>query len=315
MKVPKSILNGSSMLLMGFPECVSSYFLLMQLDKDFKPLFKLLETQPDLSEKVQSFGDLNHVIRVKNVDVGQMQMLEDELNLSLLDSVKLLSLSANDVITNQTSENGLLSEFSIRGSNLKSALPSSFSSVVDEVFELERGSSAPSFSVQIPTSMLNTSPASHIGSGPMNLHRIKAGTSSPNWEVGTQINNLSKVANVTPDYSSSTYLSSNLMGLTQSGSASLLSSGPGRSTTVKKLSASKSDQDLASLRSPHSADVGLYTKMDEDQLMSGKRSARLPRPTVPQVSASSAKANVAGSLSVSRSNSWVTTPVCKIPIL
>ena len=71
-KVPKNIGNGSSMLLMGFPDCGSSYFLLMLLDKDFKPLFKLLETQQDPSGKAHSFNDLNNVMRIKNIDIGQM---------------------------------------------------------------------------------------------------------------------------------------------------------------------------------------------------------------------------------------------------
>lgn len=269
-KVPKNISNGSSMLLMGFPECGSSYFLLIQLDKDFKPLFKLLETQPDLSGKAQSFGDSNQVLRIKDVDIGQMQMLEDELNLSLLGCGKL-SFSANDVATSQTSERGVLSEFSLEGSKLSSGLSSSFSSIVDEVFELERGSSAPSFSVQGITSTFNSSPASHFGSSPMNLHSIA------------------------PTYNGSTYSSSNMKSLIQSGSASLLSSNSGRNTPVKKLPVSKSDQDLASLRSPHSAEVGSYTGMDEDQLtVTGNRSARLlspPQPTGPQVSAVTEKAN------------------------
>lgn len=314
-KLPKNILSGSAMLVMGFPECGSSYFLLMQLDEDFKPLFKLLETQPDPSRKAQSFVDLNHVIRLKNIDIDMMHILEDELNLSLLDSLPL----DNDIGANQNPEIGLLSEFSTKASNLNSVLPSSFSSVVDEVFELERGSSAP-FSVQSPSSMFAGSPAPHTGPVARNLYGMRAGT-SPKWDVGSQMNNLTKVANVNTNYSNLPYLSSNLTGLSQSSSASLLSSGPGKSTPVKKLSASKSDQDIPSLRSPYSAEVGLYATTDDDQLVSN-HSARLSHQSNLQVSTASAKVisstnslpigTAAGSLYVSRSRSLVTTSLCKI---
>lgn len=320
-RVPKNILSGSAMLIMGFPECGSSYFLLMQLDEDFKPLFKLLETQPDLSGKVQSFVDLNHVIRMKNVDVGMMHILEDELNLSLLDSVKLLPQD-HDMGALQTPTNGLLPEFSTRASKFNSVIPSSFSSVVDEVFELERGSSAP-YSAQLPNLTFNNSLASHVGSAARSFHGMNSGISSK-WEVGSQIYDLTKVANINPNYSNLPYLSSNLLGFSQSSSASSLSSGPGTSATVKKLSASKSDQDIPSLRSPYSAEVGLYNTMDEDQIVSGNQSARMSRQPVRQIATLTAKTNVstislpigsaAGSLYVSRSRSLVTTPLCKIPI-
>lgn len=75
----------------------------MHLDKDFKPIFKLLETQPDPSGKAESFSDLNHVVRLKNIDIGQMMMFEDDLNLSLLDCRKLLSVLPS-LGPNQTSE-------------------------------------------------------------------------------------------------------------------------------------------------------------------------------------------------------------------
>ena len=50
----------------------------------------------------------------------------------------------------------------------------------------------------------------------------------------------------------------------QSSSLSSLSSVTVRSAAGKKLSASKSDQDLASLRSPHSLEVSSGLSMDED---------------------------------------------------
>ncbi|KAL3537818.1 hypothetical protein ACH5RR_001184 [Cinchona calisaya] len=261
-KLPKNISNGSRMLLMGFPECGSSYYLLMQLDKDFKPLFKLLETLPDSSGKAESFSDLNNVIRVKNVDVGRMLMCEDDLILCLLDCGKLLSVLPS-LGPSQASELSLLSEFSLEGSTPTSSLPSKFSSIVDEVFELEKGSTG-----QGPPSAYGTYSVPHFGPGAMNLHSTKVGTLSPKWEGVQQVpqnSNVTRVSGIPPNYNGSNYTASNCRGLIQSGSAGSISSGPGRSQ-VKKLSTSKSDQDLTSLRAPHTGGVGSYAVMDGHQL-------------------------------------------------
>lgn len=315
-KVPKNILNGQNSLLMGFPDSGSSYFLLMQLDKDFKPLFKLLETQANPSGKDHSSCDLHNFIRSKNVDIGLIQVHEDEVNLSLLDFGKLFSLSPNSVGANHTSGQGLLSEIALEGSVLGSGnLPSSFSSIVDKVFELERGSSGP-FSSQGPSSSFNTSVALPLGSGPVNFRSIKGGTPA-------HISNVPKAPSGSPHYSGSFYSSSNLKGIIQTLPASSPSSGPVRGATLKKLSASKSDQDLSKIRSAHSADSS--ATMDEDQLnASGSRSSRLlspPRLTGPRISAPIAKpigpinsttAAMDGSFKVSGSSSWATTTECKL---
>ncbi|KAJ9180101.1 hypothetical protein P3X46_008386 [Hevea brasiliensis] len=315
---------------MGFPDCGSSYFLLVQLDKDFKPLFKLLETRPDPSTKGLSSNDSNHVIHMKKIDVSQMQLFEDVLNLSLLDWGKLAgSLPAG--VSNQSSEHGLLSEFSLEGPMQIAGYPlSSFSSVVDEVFELEKGASAPSFPLQNLKSY-NASAASRFGSVPMNLQTAKTGTPSPKWEGGLQVsqmNNFVKVSSAGSHYNGLLHPSSNLKGSTHSNLFSSLSSGLGRGTTVKKLSASKSDQDLASLRSPHSVEVGSNSSVDEDHLrllndtsmdaLSGSRSSRLLSPShstgsrssTPGVGLrSSPTGPVAASVRVTGSSSLATTPV------
>lgn len=316
-KLPKNIFNGSSMLLLGFPECGSSYYLLMQLDKDFKPLFKLLETQSGSLGKGESLSDMNNVIRVKNVDIGQMLMSEDDLNLSLLDCRKLLSVLPT-LASNRTSD-----EFSLEGSVISSCSASNFSSIVDEVFELEKGSAAQNYPSQVST--FGSSPASHFGSGVLNIPGTKVGTSSPKWDGVTQIsqgNNSTRLSNVGngPIYSSSNY-----RGLIQSGSTGSISSGPGRSQ-LKRLSSSKSDQDLASLM-PHSGAIGSYSIMDEhQQTTSGIRAARHFSPTLEigaSVSAPNARTNgprssptgaVSGNTS-SGYNSWVQSPQCKIASL
>ncbi|KAE8688487.1 Mediator of RNA polymerase II transcription subunit 14 [Hibiscus syriacus] len=221
-KVPKNLVNGSAVLVMGFPDSESSYFLLMELDKVFKPVFKLLEIQPEASGKGHSFNDLNNVLVSSLPNVGG---------------------------PNQISE---LDMFSLDGSRQIVGGPSS---------------------IHLPH-------LSHLTSVPMNLHSVKAGTPSPKWEAGLQVPQHNNVAKSS-----------------------------GRITSSKKLSASKSEQDLASLRSPHSVDNGV---LDEDQLRllsdtskdapSASRSRLLspPRPTLPRVVGQNAKPN--GSRSSSPGN-------------
>lgn len=317
-KLPKNIFNGSSMLLMGFPECGSSYFLLMQLDKDFKPFFKLLETQSGSLGKGESLSDINNVIHVKNVDIGQMLMSEDDLNLSLLDCRKLLAVLPT-LASNRTSD-----EYSLEGSVLSSCSSSNFSSIVDEVFEVEKGSAAQNFPSQVST--FGSSPASHFGSGVLNIPGTKVGTSSPKWDGVTQIsqgNNSTRLSNAA---NGSVYPTNNYKGLIQSGSTGSISSGPGRSQ-VKRLSSSKSDQDLASLMPSHSGAIGSYSIMDEhQQTTSGTRAARHLSPTLEigtSVSAPNARTNgprssptraVSGNMGAVY-NSWVQSPQCKIASL
>lgn len=301
---------------MGFPDCGSSYFLAMQLDKDFKPQFKLLETRPDSS------GDLNHVLRIKKIDIGQMQMLDDEMNLSLVDWEKLCPLVPNAAGPNQTSEHEFLpdigceSSMQIAGNHL-----SGFASLVDEVFGLEKGSSAPPLSVQNFSSSLNTS-ATHYGSAPMNLHNVKGGTSSAKWEGGIhvpQVTNVTRASGVGSNthYYGSMYSSGTAKGPTQSSSVGSLSTSQGWSTTGKRLSGSKSEQNLASTKSPPSVDTGSCTATDEDQLRAlsdsgndascGNQSSQLLSPP-----RSSPNGPPVGPLRAAGSGSCATTPVCKI---
>ncbi|KAI9098996.1 hypothetical protein K1719_024763 [Acacia pycnantha] len=273
-KIPKSVINGSAMLLMGFPDSGSSYFLAMQLDKDFKPQFKLLGTQLDSSGKDASSGDLSHALRIKNIDIGQMQILEDEMNLSLNAGCQL----------------------------------SGFASLVDEVFGQEKGSFALPHPVQNFSSSLNTS-ATHYG----NLLGIKGGTSSPKWESGlhmSQINNVANASGVASHYYGSMHSSSNAKGPVQSSSMGMLSTGQGWSTTGRKLSASKSEQNLASLRSPPSVDNGSCTAMDEEQLRMLSDNSRISTPnSKPDGPLFSPNGPPVGSLRVAGSGSCVATPV------
>jgi len=331
-KIPKDASNGSAMLVMGFPDCGSSYFLLMQLDKDFKPLFKLLETQPDPSGTDNlSGGDLNQVLRIKKIDIGQMQVHEDEMNLSLVDWGKLRSVLPNAIGPNQTSAHEFFSDIRLENSvQIARGHPSGFSSLVDEVFGLEKGSSVAPLSVQNVPSSGNTSLPSQYGSVPMNIHSLKAGSPSPKWEGGmqmAQVNNVTKASGATSLYSGSLFSSGSVKGPVLSSSVGSIPTGHVRNTAGKKLSASKSEQDLASPKSPHSVDISSSIAIDEEQLrvlndtsneaLSGSRSSRLlspPRPTGSRMSIPNSRPNgpQADSFKVIGSASCATTPVCKI---
>ncbi|PIA56680.1 hypothetical protein AQUCO_00700798v1 [Aquilegia coerulea] len=307
-KIPKALLDGSGLLLMGFPQCGSSYFLLIQLDNNFKPLFQLLETQRDVSGKSLTGGETNQVIRSNDIDIDQMQMIEDELNLSLLDCEKLISSLPNAVGSNQNSERGHLYECESSMQIAAESPKSVFSSVVNELFELEKGTSGPPYLVQNNlSSSYNTSSLVNLGSVPVNYQKTKIGITSPKWDGSLQVS----VSNVTkgagPHPSSSLYATNNLKGLIQSSSANSLHSSPGRSPSLCKLSSSKSEQDLTSLRSTQAeAESG----MDEDQMLCGSQSSRLSSllPTAPRGTTHSTKLNELGNPTT---RSVTGTPLCQ----
>lgn len=267
-KVPKSVSGDSSFLLMGFPDCGSSYFLLMQLDKDCKIMFKLLETHLEQAGKSNTLD----VVRFKNIDVSRMQMLEDEMNLSILDLGKVAKLLPRFGSPNQSSECGLISDFVHEGSMpITICPPSSFSSVVDEVFAFEKGTSITGPNI---CSSLSTSVASHLCSLPPNLQSTKAVASSPKREGNVQMPHINSSIKLPTQYNGSQYWTTNIKGLSQSRSVSSHSFAQGRNSALQKLPISKSEQDLASLRSPHSVEVSSLRSMDEDHLRSMTESSR-----------------------------------------
>lgn len=126
-------------MVMGFPHCANAYYLLMQLDKDFRPVFHLLETQCDTNDKTNANGYAKEAIRYNKINIGQMQILENETNANPFD-VKLQALQS---IVDSTD----MMESDLPTHNGFEPLPPpacspSFSSIVDEVFEYERGSTA-----------------------------------------------------------------------------------------------------------------------------------------------------------------------------
>ncbi|KAG9159561.1 hypothetical protein Leryth_013540 [Lithospermum erythrorhizon] len=304
-KVPKNISNDQSLLLMGFPDFGNSYFLLMQIDKEFKPLFKLLEVQPDTAGNSQSLGDWNNVVCVKNIDISQMKMGEDELGSSLVKYGNLLSLLANNTRTDPVLHQNTSVGHGKEGHILTSSHQSVFSSIVDEVFELEKGSSG-----QVPSLPFASSASQHRYSS-VNVQSTKAGTLSPKWEGGMLIsrnNNIAEVSGASHNYHSSVRSQKNAKGLLQSDFASSLSMGPGRSHGGKILSASKYDQDLAMLISPHSAGINFPAVDGNQSTVAGIQAARFYSPSQPLASEADSDR-----LRIPRSSSWATPTLSQQP--
>ncbi|XP_057515818.1 mediator of RNA polymerase II transcription subunit 14 [Amaranthus tricolor] len=262
LKIPKSILSGANFLLMGFPDCGNSYFLLMHLDKDFKIVFELLETQLEQPGKSSNFV----VRRCKDIDASQMQLLEDEMNLSILDFRKVGAFLPGVGSPNQPSEHRLLHDFNHEGlMPIAPCLPSRFSSIIDEFFELEKETCAP-FSGTNVSSSCNTSSASHLGSLPLNHNSSRVAISSSKWEGNAQTSHINPAVKSSAQYNGSPYLAPNTKGLSQSYSVSSLPYAQQKNCAMQKLSVSKSEQDLGSLRSSQSAEVSSFRLMGEDRL-------------------------------------------------
>ncbi|XP_068634401.1 mediator of RNA polymerase II transcription subunit 14-like [Aristolochia californica] len=274
-KIPKSFVTGKDLLLMGFPHCGNSYYLLMQLDKDFKPLFKLLETQPDPSGQSHAVGDSIQLIRLNKIDISQIRMTDDELNLSLLDWEELLFSLSNVVGPTQTSDS-LLCEFGLETSMQDgTCLQSSFSSIVDEVFEFEKGVSISPYPIKsCISSSFNTS--MHSNTVPFNLQGLKSGmVTSPNWESSSQfsqINTMTKVQSSGSLYNTYLYPSSNIKGLVHSGPIQSFSSSSPIRSPIQKLPTSKPEQELNSLKSsPLGTEFGTMDKDRPSQQLTSLR--------------------------------------------
>ncbi|ONK56822.1 uncharacterized protein A4U43_C10F13360 [Asparagus officinalis] len=267
LRIPKSMLHGSDLLLMGFPQCGSSYYLLLQLDKDFKPLFYLLESRPEQRGKSHIISEANYVFRLNKVDINQMHVVGDESNLAILDWKKIQSVPVGASST--IAEHSLLSDFGMDSSpQLSGCSQSKFSSVVDEVFEFEKVKSGPS----LVSSLFNAPSFSQLSTLSANQQGMRAGI-TPKLDVGMQhpqISNATKAS--TASLNSSLYGANNLNGVLNANS--LPSSSPGRSSSIQKLSHSKSDQELSTVRSPHRVEVSQYAANDVDQSRSANDSPK-----------------------------------------
>jgi mediator of RNA polymerase II transcription subunit 14 len=235
LKISKSILHGSDLMVMGFPHCANAYYLLMQLDKDFKPIFHLLETQCDTSDKANTNADAKEAIRFNKIDVGHIEILKNDCSTIPFD-VKLHALQgiANcaDII-----ENGIPVQNGFEPLPLLPACSPSFSSIVDKVFEYEDGLAAKQNQSVPPSSFSSTSHLSSLSAG---FHGVdaRAVSVSPMHDGG-----LSRTQS-----SSNNYLPNSLRHLQSNKTFS--HSSPVRNSSVTKFLGPESTQDPSSLRSP-----------------------------------------------------------------
>lgn len=77
---------GADVLIMGFPQCGDSFFLCLQLDPNFMPLFTLLEAQPQSSPCWTTLMSSSfNIFRWMKVDIETMLLLREDASFSLLD--------------------------------------------------------------------------------------------------------------------------------------------------------------------------------------------------------------------------------------
>ena len=134
-KLLKSIIKGLDLLLMGFLNCGNSYYLLIQVDMDFKPLFTLLESKQDSTSRSGLLSSSIHMFRFNKIDIGRMQMVDHEVNLNLLDngrsSLEKEIIEISDLMSKSMSNPDAFTDSELQG---QGCLQSGFPSVADDVF-------------------------------------------------------------------------------------------------------------------------------------------------------------------------------------
>lgn len=187
LKIPKSILYGSDFMVMGFPWHANAYYLLMQLDNNLMPVFYLLEVHTDGEDRssADATSDAKEAVRFNRIDIGQMQIGEDECSANLLNVDKLQVLQS---MLNCRS----MEDRSPRQSGINESLPvkPSFSSIVNAVLGYERGS--PSKENQLSHSL----PSTHLSSLKVGIQGVSSRACPPELDDGLLHYNIdaSKVA-------------------------------------------------------------------------------------------------------------------------
>ncbi|XP_062191927.1 mediator of RNA polymerase II transcription subunit 14-like [Phragmites australis] len=240
LKIPKSVLYGSDFVVMGFPQCANAYYLLIQLDNDLRPVFHLLETWIDGSNKsnADAATDANEAIRFNRIDINSMQIGENEYSVNLFDAEKVLQ----DMVNYNQSIEGRLRQSG--NSELVPLIPSfspSFSSVVDEVFGSDPSSSTVENQLLPPYS----SPSTHLSSIQVDLEGVTGTAGLPELGRNFMYSDIN-TSEVTPSVTLNSNLLSNLN--YAKGTNAFSSSVPAGISFMS--SDCKSGQDLSSLRSP-----------------------------------------------------------------
>jgi len=234
------VLYGSDFMVMGFPQCTNAYYLLIQLDNDLTPVFHLLETQTDESNKssTDSTTDANQAARFNRINISHMQIGEDKYSLNLFDSEKALEHMVN---YNQCIEGRSLRKS--RNVKLLPLTPSSspsFSSRADEVFEHNLSSSTTENQLLPPHSLASN----HLNSYQVGAEGV-SGTVCPPELDGNFMHSDINFSEVKPGVSLNSDLLSNLNHFKCTNAIS--SSGTAQ---ISFMSSCKSGHDFSSLRFP-----------------------------------------------------------------
>lgn len=228
-------------MVMGFSQCTNAYYLLIQLDDDLTPVFHLLETQTDESNKssTDSTTDANQTVRFNRIDISHMQIGEDKYSLNLFDSSKALQ---NMVNYNQCIEGrSLRKNGNVKLLPLRPSTSPSFSSLVDEVFEHNLSSSTTENQLLPPRSLASN----HLSSYQVGAEGVSDTVCPPELD-GNFMHADINFSEVKPGVSLNSDLLSNLNHFKCTNAIS--SSG---TTQISFMSSScKSGHDLSSLRSP-----------------------------------------------------------------
>lgn len=86
---------GTETLIMAFPDCGLSFFLMLQLDSEFMPILTLIEGQPQQGSMLS--GPVRFV-RYMSIDVGSFFVNEDEVNFSLLNESRSILQSRDGLM-------------------------------------------------------------------------------------------------------------------------------------------------------------------------------------------------------------------------
>lgn len=237
------MLHGSDFMVMGFPHCANAYYLLMQLDKDFRPVFHLLETQCDASNNTNANADAKETIRCNKINVGQMQVLQNESSASPFD-VKLQALQSI-MCSADMMESDLRIQNGIEPLPLLPACSPSFSSIVDEVFEYERGSTGAQNHSVPPSSLSSTS---HLSSLSVGMQGINARAVSPMHDGGLSQIQANNTLKVHPGISLNSYFPSNFIHSQGTNNFSFLR--PVNALATKFSDSTSNNHDLGSQSSP-----------------------------------------------------------------
>ena len=147
---------------MGFLNYGNSYYLLIQLDMDFKPLFTLMESKQDSTSRSGLLSGSIHMFCFNKIDIGRMQMVDHEVNLNLLDngwlSLEKEIIEISDLMSESMSNPNAFTDSKLQGQGW---LQSSFSFLADDVFEFDKGMPL-SWYLPKDNYLVESSPSNHL---------------------------------------------------------------------------------------------------------------------------------------------------------